>query len=142
MYRTILVPLDLSACDSTILEHVAKLAKLMGSRVVLVHIAEGHVARNQETLNLADSQEMAEARRYLEVRRDELAAQGLSVETRLGQGEPAPELLKATDETGADLIAMATHGHRLLADLVLGSVANEIRHRTAVPVLLVRAPRE
>jgi nucleotide-binding universal stress UspA family protein len=142
MYRTILVPLDRSECDGAILEHVRDLARLTGGRVVLMHVAEGHVARNQETLNLADSEEMAEARRYLDAQGDELRRAGLTVDVKMGRGEPAAEILKVAAEVGADLIAMATHGHRLLADLVLGSVANEIRHRTAVPVLLLRAGRE
>ena len=41
---------------------------------------------------------------------------------------------------GCDLIAMSTHGHRLIGDLILGSVASEVRHRTDIPVLLLRAP--
>jgi nucleotide-binding universal stress UspA family protein len=36
---------------------------------------------------------------------------------------------------------MATHGHRFLADLVLGSVSDEVRHRTDIPVLLIRCPQ-
>jgi nucleotide-binding universal stress UspA family protein len=73
------------------------------------------------------------------VRGDELRLAGLDVEVRMCRGDPALEILKLADEFEVDLIAMATHGHRLLADLVLGSVANEIRHKTTVPVLLIRA---
>ena len=43
---------------------------------------------------------------------------------------------------GCDLIAMSTHGHRLIGDLILGTVASEVRHRTDIPVLLVRASRK
>ena len=37
-----------------------------------------------------------------------------------------------------DLIAMATHGHKLIGDLMHGSVANDVRHQSMIPVLLVR----
>ena len=139
MYRTILVPLDRSTADETILAHIRGLAGLMKSRLVLVHVAVGHVAQNQEALNLADSQEMRDARGYLERRRDELADEGFDAVCELGRGDAAAAILDAARRVGADLIAMATHGHRLLADMVLGSVATALRHKTDIPVLLVRA---
>ena len=37
------------------------------------------------------------------------------------------------------LVAMATHGHRLLGDLVHGTTVNRVRHELEVPVLLLRA---
>jgi nucleotide-binding universal stress UspA family protein len=37
---------------------------------------------------------------------------------------------------------MATHGHKLLNDMLRGSVANIVRHNTKVPVLLVRGSVE
>lgn len=139
MYQTILIPLDRSGADRTILEHIRPLARLMKSRLVLMHVAEGHVARNQEQLNLADSEEMVQGRAYLESRRLELAGEGFPVEAHLGTGEPAQEILNYAETIKADLIAMATHGHRFLMDLVLGSVATDVRHRTVIPVLLIRA---
>jgi nucleotide-binding universal stress UspA family protein len=57
----------------------------------------------------------------------------------LAGGDPAAEIAAAALREQCDLIAMSTHGHRLLTDLVLGSVANEVRHQSMVPVLLVRA---
>ena len=57
-------------------------------------------------------------------------------------GEPATELVKVSDERGVDLIAMSTHGHRFIKDVIYGSVANEVRHLSRVPVLLVRGDRK
>jgi len=37
------------------------------------------------------------------------------------------------------LVAMSTHGHRLMADLVLGTTASRVQHSIDVPVLLLRA---
>jgi nucleotide-binding universal stress UspA family protein len=68
-----------------------------------------------------------------------LAAEGFATEAVLATGEPAVEITAAADRERCSLIAMATHGHRFLADLWRGSVANEVRHRSMVPVLLVRS---
>jgi len=140
VYRHILVALENSRTDEAILAHVEELAPHFGSRLLLVHVADGWVARNLELLNLAESAEMREDRAYLEGVRARLAARGIPVEAELACGEPADEIARLAEERGVDLIAMSTHGHRFLADLVLGSTANKLRHRVDVPVLLLRAP--
>jgi len=53
-------------------------------------------------------------------------------------GDPASEILKAADEAGVDLIAMATHGHRFIADMIKGATADRVRHLAKVPVLMIR----
>jgi nucleotide-binding universal stress UspA family protein len=141
MYHTILIPLENSWADETILNHIKALARLMSSRLILVHVADGVVARNQEQLNLDESEEMRLDRQYLEKRRAALAGEGFEVSARLACGDPADQIVSVAAEERCDLIAMATHGHRLIKDVVLGSVASAVRHRTDIPVLLVRAPR-
>lgn len=141
MYKLILVPLEVSPADETILEHITKLARECGAKLVLVHVADGFAARHQEQLNLADSEEIEHDRAYLEQVRRRLEAEGFDVETHLACGEPANEILKLAEAIGADLIAMATHGHRFVRDLISGSVASQVRHKTDIPVLLVRAKR-
>lgn len=139
MYKTILIPLDNSPSDETIIRHIQPLARLTGAAIILVHVADGYVARLQDQLNLADSQEIKEDERYLMERRSELQKAGFQVTFRLVQGEPADKILELAEREGCDLIAMATHGHKFVKDLVLGSVANSIRHRTDIPVLMVRS---
>ena len=141
MYQTILVPLENSWADEAILDHVKALARCMGSRLILVHVADGVVARNQEQLNLDDSDEIRGDRQYLEERRAVLSGEGFEVSARLACGDPADQIVSVAAEERCDLIAMATHGHRLIKDVVLGSVASAVRHRTDIPVLLVRASR-
>ncbi|MGB9625786.1 MAG: universal stress protein [Phycisphaerae bacterium] len=142
MYKHILIPLENSPVDEVILRHIRDLARMTGARITVIHVAEGYVARSQKSLNLEDSEEMHKDRAYLERRRAELAAEGFDVSTVLACGEPADEVLAFAEREGCDLIAMSTHGHRFLADIVLGSVADSIRHRTNIPVLLVRAPKD
>jgi len=138
MYRRILVPLEHSAYDEAIVAHVTKLARHCGASVVLIHVADGFAARNAKQLQLRESEEMRADREYLERVAESLVQQGVQAECVLAGGDPAREIIDAAAREGCDLIAMSTHGHRWLKDLIYGSVANEVRHLTTVPVLLVR----
>ena len=139
MYHRILVAVENSPADRTILTHVAGLAKMTGASLLLVHVADGWAARNFDQLKLRESEEMTSDRAYLEEVRAGLEAQGFTVETRLALGDPATELIKASEELGVDLIAMSTHGHRFVKDLLFGATADKVRHLVKVPVLLLRA---
>jgi len=139
MYSHILVPLENSPADDTVVAHVAKLAQKSGGRVSLIHVADGYVARNYDQLKLAPSQEMLEDVEYLKKRESELQSLNIVTSAHLAWGEPADEIIKFAEEINCDLIAMATHGHGLVADFVLGSVTRSVRHRTNIPVLLIRS---
>jgi len=139
MYRRILVAVENSPADATILAHVSELARLTGAELLLVHVADGWAARNFDQLKLRESEEMKIDREYLEKVKADLQARGFAVETRLAMGDPATELIKVSEEQGVDLIAMSTHGHRLIGDILLGATADRVRHLVKVPVLLLRA---
>jgi nucleotide-binding universal stress UspA family protein len=139
MYRKILIPLENGPADPTILDHVRALARLTGARLVLMHVADGWAARNSRQLNLAESEEMAEDRAYLARRTAELQAEGFEVESLLALGEPSDEIIRVSRELAVDLIAMSTHGHRFIGDLVYGSTADKVRHLVDIPVLLLKA---
>ena len=139
MYQRILVALENSRADEALLPHIVELAKLHDSELVLVHVADGFVARNYDQLKLAESQEMKDDRAYLESSALKLRSQGLKVSTLLELGDPGEGILKAAQDRQCDLIAMTAHGHRLLGDLLFGSAIHTVRHKAEVPVLLVRA---
>ncbi len=138
MYRKILVALERSDADQSLLPHITKLAKTLQSQLLLVHVAEGWAARHYDELKLKESEEMKEDRRYLEQAAEQLRAQGLQVSTYLALGDPPQEILNAAEREQCDLIAMTSHGHRFLADLFLGSTIEEVRHRSTVPILVVK----
>jgi nucleotide-binding universal stress UspA family protein len=139
MYQRILVAVENSEADRTILAHVARLAKLTGAELLLVHVADGWAARHFDDLKLRESEEMKSDRVYLEELKRDLSSQGFTVETRLARGDPATELIKAATDQNADLIAMSTHGHRFISDVLLGATADRVRHLVKIPVLLLRA---
>jgi nucleotide-binding universal stress UspA family protein len=137
MYETILVTLDGTPSDRAIIEHIKLLAKLAHSRLVLLHVADGWAARTYGPD--AVSPEIAEDTAYLEKIRAEFQAADLPVQAQLAYGDPASEIIKWVQQKGCDLVAMSTHGHRLLADLFLGTTATRVRHSVGVPILLLRA---
>jgi nucleotide-binding universal stress UspA family protein len=140
MYHRILVPVENSGYDERILEHVKQLARFCGASIVLIHVADGWAARNIRHLNLRESEEMRGDRDYIEKLAARLTADGLDADALLASGDPSVEIAAAAERENCDLIAMSTHGHRFIADLIYGSVANAVRHMTSVPVLLLRAP--
>ena len=137
MYETILVTLDGTPRDRAIIEHVKQLAKLAHSRLVLLHVADGWAARTYGPD--AVSPEIAEDTSYLEKVRAEFEAAGIPAQAELAYGDPASEIIRWVQQKGCDLVAMSTHGHRLLADLFLGTTATRVRHSVGVPILLLRA---
>ncbi len=141
MYQKILVALDNSPPEQALLDHVARLAVRLQSRLLLLHVADGWVARNYDALQLAESEEMKEDRAYLDQVATRLRAQGIEVTTRLALGDPPQEILKVAGEENCDLIAMTTHGHRLVGDLLLGSTIEAVRHQSHIPILVVRGAR-
>jgi len=137
VYQTILVTLDSTPTDRGIIDHVKALAQIMRSRVVLLHVADGWAARTFGAD--AVSPEVTADRAYLDKIRAEFESAGTPAETVLAFGEPADEIVKWIRAKGCDLVAMSTHGHRFLADLLLGTTASRVQHQVSVPVLLLRA---
>ncbi|MEW5795949.1 MAG: universal stress protein [Candidatus Zixiibacteriota bacterium] len=137
MYKHILVPLENTPTDAVILAHVRELARHLNSRLTLIHVADGFQARHQK--QLGESEEMRRDRAYLDKREQELRDDGFAAGAILTWGEPAARIIEAAESNHCDLIAMATHGHRLFGDLVFGTVASDVRHRTRIPVLLIKA---
>jgi len=140
MFTRILVPLEHSAYDAHILDYVRRLASWSKAAIVLVHVADGWAARNAQQLQLRESEEMAADRRYLEDACAALRADGFTADAVLAAGDPANEICAAAERERCDLIAMATHGHKGLQDLIYGATANTVRHKTLIPVLMVRKP--
>ena len=139
MYRKILVALENSRADATLLPHVADLAKRLGSELLLLHVADGFVARNFDQLKFAESEEMKRDRTYLEETAQRLQSSGVKVAFHLALGNPPVEILKTAAAEQCDLIAMTSHGHRFIGDVFHGSTIEPVRHKASVPLLVVPA---
>ena len=139
MFKRILIALDHSKADASLLPRVKELAHLTGAEILLLHVSTGWAAHWQENLNLSDSKEIKEDLEYLERVGEELRREDFQVTVRHANGEPARAILRTVEADHCDLIAMATHGHRLISDLIHGTTITKVRHESTVPIFLVRA---
>jgi nucleotide-binding universal stress UspA family protein len=137
LYKTILVTLEGTPTDRAIIDHIKVLARSMQSRVVLLHVATGVPAKYHRTD--AAGKEVEESKAFLGRVREEFSAAGIPTEAQLAYGEPVKEIVNWVQRNGCDLVAMSTHGHQLIADLVLGTTAIRVQHSLSIPVLLLRA---
>ncbi len=137
LYKTILVTLEGTPTDRAIIDHIKLLAPVMKSRVVLLHVATGVPAKYHRTD--AAGKEVEESNAFLDRVVEEFTAAGIPTEAELAYGDPAKEIVKWVKRKGCDLVAMSTHGHQLIADLVLGTTAIHVQHSISVPVLMLRA---
>jgi nucleotide-binding universal stress UspA family protein len=135
MYEQILVTLDQSPVDEAVINHIAQLAKIHKSHVILLRVAHSHT-RDQMAHDVEESED------YIRGVAERLAAEGIEVEPVVVVGEPSEEIIRQAAERNIDLIAMATHGHRGVYDWVLGSVADKVRHEVTIPVLLIKGSTE
>lgn len=139
MYRKILLALDHTESDTALLAHIPGLASQFKSELLLLHVADGWVARNFQWLHLAPSEEMQEDWDYLEQTAEGLRNLGLTVGTKLELGNPPDQIVKVAEQESCDLIAMVSHGHRLFGDILHGTTIGAVRHASKVPVLAVPA---
>jgi len=144
MYEQILVALDGSKIAEQVLPHVEALAEKFGSTLLLLRatplLSSASVAASspQDPTSVHDAEQQA-AESYLSAVVEQLRAKGHTVRPELARGAPAEQIVEHARATGADLIAMTTHGRSGLGRLVFGSVAGEVLPNAPCPVLLVRA---
>ena len=130
VYHKILVTMDCSPVDNSVIKHVAALAVQNGAQVVLLHVVHSHTLDQDRSLR-----EKAEI--ILNSHSKILQAQGIDVKVVLRSGEPDPEILDEIRKENYDLVAMATHGHSFLGDILFGSVSRTLKHRINIPLLLI-----
>ena len=142
MYKKILVALDHTEADQKLLPEISKLARFMKAELLLFHVADGWVARNYDQLKLTESEEIKEDRAYLERISEQLKKDNIHASILLAMGDPSTEILKAAREEKCDLIAMTTHGHRLIGDIIYGETIERVRHHADVPLFIVSAVKK
>jgi nucleotide-binding universal stress UspA family protein len=131
VYKKILVTMDCSPVDDAIVQHVVALARQNNAKVVLLHVVHSHTLDQHRTLH-------EKARTVLQAHIDTLQREGVDVSLVLRSGEPETEIVAEIEGQDYDLVAMATHGHTFMADMLLGSVSRELKHKLRVPLLLLR----
>lgn len=134
VYKKILVTMDCSDVDDLIIEQVTALALQNRAEVTLLHVVHSHTLDQDRVLR-----ENAET--TLEARCDMLRSQGIEVRIVIKSGEPDDEILKEIQGNDYSLVAMATHGHSFIGDILFGSVSRTLKHKINIPLLLIGAGR-
>lgn len=148
--KHIVLTTDFSECARAALPLALTLAKTYQSTLYVAHVIAapipypvfyyGAVAPTQPQAPVNEPSVELKARAVVELRKwigD--AAQGVEIKPVILDGIPILELLKYLESSKADLVVTATHGYGFFKRALLGSVANQLVHEAACPVLTVRA---
>ena len=133
--KKILVPVDFSDCSKKALRYALPFSKQFGAKITLIHVMQ-YPAEFPEVM-MTDVQTAREAEAELELLMQKLGGK-VPFQTIVKIGIPRVEILKAADDSGADLIILSTHGRSGLARVFLGSTAEAVVRYAQCPVLVVR----
>ena len=134
VYKKILVTIDCSPVDQTIIRHVAPLALQNRAEVYLLHVVHAHTLDQRRALR-------AQTEPCLETHCETLRSQGIQTRQLIREGEPDEEILKEIESGSYDLVAMATHGHKFFGNFLFGSVSESLKHNISIPLLLIKPER-
>jgi nucleotide-binding universal stress UspA family protein len=130
VYKKILVTMDCSSVDNAIVEHISALALQNSAEVYLLHVVHSHTLDQDRVMHES-------AEKAMNVHCESMRSKGINVHIIIRSGEPDDQILREIEENGYDLLAMATHGHKFLADLLYGSVSKTLKHEINIPLLLL-----
>jgi nucleotide-binding universal stress UspA family protein len=138
--RRILVPVDFSDAAKAAVRHAQQLALLYGAKLHLLHVVEEVVYPSAygvepPVLPIEDVVNRVETSMGAMVR-DELGDEHVEVTATVGYAPMT--ILDYAEDTGADLIVIATHGRSGLDRVLLGSVAERVLRQSPIPVFVVK----
>jgi len=134
VYENILLLMDCSSVDETILNHVVELAKIHKSKVHLFHVVHAHTLDQQRVLVANTEECLLRAQAMLE-------KEHIPASFSFSEGEPSELVLAKVTGSDFDLVAMATHGHTGISDIVLGSVSRILKHHSDKPILMLQGEK-
>jgi nucleotide-binding universal stress UspA family protein len=134
--ETILLATDLTEASAAATGRAVDLARRLGARLLVVHVIGGHGPLSRSPGADERRARTEEANLVAERAR----ADGADASFLVWEGEPGDGILAAAEAEGADLIVVGTHDRGSVGRAILGSVSDEVVHRSTIPVLLVRPP--
>ncbi len=143
MHKRILVPLDGSAFSEAVLPHALSLAKELDAEIILLHVNvepstefDPHTSPLSPPIEVKKGQD--EIKGYMKEVCSRLENEGARATYLIREGAVAETILEAAEIMQADMIAMSTHGRTGLLHLLLGSIAEQVVHRSPILVALIR----
>lgn len=141
MFRKLLVPLDRSSLAEQAIGHAASIARESGASIDLVLVHEPFPFAGYADLPWDD--DTSAEQKYLEAVAGELESGAhVSATCTVLRGAPAEMIIRRAREANADLIVMTSHGRTGFSRTWLGSVADAVMRKSAIPVLMLRPDHE
>lgn len=148
--KTIVVAVDFSNVTARVLEMASDLAKAFGAQLRLFHVVEpepsytayGFTPDEFPALHAYQDEARRRAHSQLAELLDQVKPDLPSATSQIAEGSPLHSLLDYVKESGADMVVLGSHGHGVIASLLLGSVAEGMVRKATVPTLIVPAPVE
>lgn len=134
-FKRIAITVDFSEQDEAGIQYAIQ----MGGRdahYILIHIVESAAAirHGEDVMDEETNQDKIILQRYA----SQLIDEGINIQYKLGFGDRAENIVKLVNDSHAELLVMAAHGHSGIKDLVLGSTVDTVRHKLDIPVLIVK----
>jgi nucleotide-binding universal stress UspA family protein len=145
--KKILAAIDFSNATPGVVTAATDLAKAFGAELHLLHVIEPEPTYTAYGLSPGEFPEIhsfheesrKRAKEALMTSAAEIGTKGVTPVTHLSDGSPLLELEAKVDEIGADFVILGSHGHNVLAALILGSVAEGMVRKAMVPTLIIPA---
>jgi nucleotide-binding universal stress UspA family protein len=148
MDRKIVVPVDFSELTREQVNFALEYARALNARILLVHTLQtaqlGEILGNPETSiavpldHALIKQTQESAQTELNKIKKQIEQKGIAVDAHLLTGNPFLEIVQFAEKEQADLIIIASHGRGRLKHFLLGSVAEKVAKKSAVPVLIYK----
>lgn len=141
MFSKVLVPIDGSDNSFRALDAALLLSEKLGAKVTAIHVMEDipvlHIQSEKLLRQLLDSYKK-ESQKILLKCSEISARRGLSIDTKLLQGNAGSIILDFCEKEKYDTIVMGSRGMGKFKELVLGSVSNKVIHHSSCPVMIIR----
>ena len=133
-FRKIAIALDFKSLDEKLIAHALNQGT-KDSAYLLLHVVETVSATFSGTAT--DDEETRTDEKRLHALAAQLKQRGYSVETQLGYQDRVKEIVRIVKSFGADILVMGAHHHTGIKDIVYGETVNQVRHKLALPVLII-----
>ena len=139
-FSNIVVAIDGSAPSEAAFEAACSLAGDRGGMLTAVFVREPRPSFHAHHIDWAYDDEEARRAGFTALRRAAEAAtrkRGLTIETKLLDGDIVDEIVAYAQKIGADTIVVGSHGRTGLQRALVGSVAERFMRTSTIPVLVV-----
>lgn len=136
--KHILVPMDGSKPSFAALDHAIQIARVCQATVIGVHVVSFLPAEFMPSVVPYRIYQKKEAGKFMEKAKERAAKKGILFKYTITYGNPAEQVIGMAKSKKFDLIVVGARGKGRVKEMFLGSVSNEILHKSRIPVMIVK----